>query len=88
MTRKPRTKNEEPIIEPNGAEQLVKATKELARILRIKEAQKRSPELSFFASPWSPPTWMKFPKAYNYGRLVDTEENLKAIVEGKRDFRF
>ena len=43
MTRKPRTKNEEPIIEPNGAEQLVKATKELARILRIKEAQKRQP---------------------------------------------
>ena len=46
----------------------------------IKEAQKRSPELSFFASPWSPPTWMKFPKAYNYGRLVDTEENFKAYA--------
>lgn len=46
----------------------------------IKEAQKRSPEISFFASPWSPPTWMKFPKAYNYGRLVQTEENLKAYA--------
>ncbi|MBR6562434.1 MAG: hypothetical protein IKK70_00670 [Clostridia bacterium] len=46
----------------------------------IKEAQKRSPEISFFASPWSPPTWMKFPKAYNYGRLIQTEENLKAYA--------
>lgn len=44
----------------------------------IREAQKRSKELQFFSSPWSPPTWMKFPKAYNYGRLVQTEENLKA----------
>lgn len=46
----------------------------------IKEAQKRSPELSFFASPWSPPTWMKFPKVCNYGKLVGTEENLKAYA--------
>lgn len=46
----------------------------------IKEAQKRSPEIMFFASPWSPPTWMKFPKAHNYGRLVQTEENLKAYA--------
>ncbi len=46
----------------------------------IKEAQKRSPELEFFASPWSPPTWMKFPKVYNYGRLVQTPENLKAYA--------
>lgn len=35
----------------------------------IKEALKRNPELKLFASPWSPPTWMKFPKAYNYGTL-------------------
>ena len=34
----------------------------------IREAQKRSPELTFFASPGSPPTWMKFPKVCNYGR--------------------
>ena len=27
----------------------------------IKEAQKRAPDIRFFASPWSPPTWMKFP---------------------------
>lgn len=46
----------------------------------IKEAQKRSKGLEFFASPWSPPTWMKFPKVYNYGRLVQSEENLKAYA--------
>ena len=46
----------------------------------IKEAQKRSSELMFFASPWSPPTWMKFPKVYNFGRLVQTDENLKAYA--------
>jgi len=46
----------------------------------VREAQKRSPNLTFFASPWSPPTWMKFPKVYNYGRLIQTEENLKAYA--------
>ncbi|OAS89495.1 MULTISPECIES: glycoside hydrolase family 30 protein [Metabacillus] len=35
----------------------------------IKEALKRNPDLKLFASPWSPPTWMKFPKAYNFGTL-------------------
>ena len=33
------------------------------------------------SSPWSPPTWMKRPKAYNYGRLVQTPENLKAYAK-------
>ncbi len=46
----------------------------------IREAMKRSPEINFFASPWSPPTWMKFPKVYNYGRLVQTEENLRSYA--------
>ncbi len=46
----------------------------------VKEAQKRSKDLKFFASPWSPPTWMKFPKVCNYGRLVQTEENLRAYA--------
>ena len=45
----------------------------------IKEAQKRSPEINFFGSPWSPPAWMKFPKVYNYGKLVQTEEKSKSI---------
>ncbi len=52
----------------------------------IKEAQKRSPEIEFFASPWSPPTWMKFPKVCNYGRLVQTPENLKAYALYLRKF--
>ena len=47
----------------------------------IKEAQKRSPAIRFFASPWSPPTWMKFPKAYNFGTLRWEEPVLKAYAE-------
>jgi len=35
----------------------------------IKEAVRRQPDMRFFASPWSPPTWLKFPKAYNYGKM-------------------
>jgi len=46
----------------------------------IKEAQKRSEKIEFFASPWSPPTWMKFPKVCNFGKLVQTPENLKAYA--------
>ena len=46
----------------------------------IKEALKRNPNMKFFASPWSPPTWMKTPKRYNGGVLTWTEENLKAYA--------
>ena len=46
----------------------------------VVEAMKRSPTLRFFASPWSPPTWMKHPPVYNYGRLIQTPENLKAYA--------
>lgn len=46
----------------------------------IREAQKRSPSIRFFASPWSPPTWMKYPAVYNYGKIVETEENLSAYA--------
>lgn len=35
----------------------------------IKEALKLNPDLKLFASPWSPPTWMKSPRTYNYGTL-------------------
>ncbi|MGB4661367.1 MAG: glycoside hydrolase family 30 protein [Mobilitalea sp.] len=35
----------------------------------IQEAMKYQPELKLFASPWSPPTWMKFPKVYNNGTI-------------------
>jgi len=46
----------------------------------IREAQKHQEAMQLFASPWSPPTWMKFPKAYNFGTLVQTEDNLKAYA--------
>ncbi|HEY3396105.1 MAG TPA: glycoside hydrolase family 30 beta sandwich domain-containing protein [Armatimonadota bacterium] len=38
------------------------------------------PETTLFASPWSPPTWMKFPQAYNHGTLVGTDQNLAAYA--------
>jgi glucosylceramidase len=46
----------------------------------IKEAQKYVPDMKMFASPWSPPTWMKYPKAHNFGTLIQTDENLKAYA--------
>ncbi|QDU70556.1 glycoside hydrolase family 30 protein [Mucisphaera calidilacus] len=46
----------------------------------IKAAIAQQPDLRLFASPWSPPTWMKQPKAYNYGTLVWNEQNLKAYA--------
>lgn len=46
----------------------------------IKEALQYNPELKLFASPWSPPTWMKFPKAYNYGTLRFEPEILQAYA--------
>ncbi|MBR6558149.1 MAG: glycosyl hydrolase [Clostridia bacterium] len=46
----------------------------------VKTAMKYSPDLEFMASPWSPPTWMKTPPVYNFGRLIMTEENLKAYA--------
>lgn len=52
----------------------------------IREAKRRSPGLMLFASPWSPPTWMKFPKVCNFGKLVQTEENLKAYALYFRKF--
>lgn len=35
----------------------------------INEAQKRQKDFSLFASPWSPPAWLKTKKAYNFGRI-------------------
>lgn len=52
----------------------------------IKEAQSRCPDMTFFASPWSPPTWMKYPQACNYGKLIQTDENLKAYAVYFRKF--
>lgn len=46
----------------------------------VKTALKHKPDIKFFASPWSPPTWMKHPKAYNYGTLRMEPEILKAYA--------
>jgi len=46
----------------------------------IKAAQKIQPRLELFASPWSPPTWMKFPKAYNHGTFIWKREYLDAYA--------
>lgn len=46
----------------------------------INHAKQYQPNLQLFASPWTPPTWMKFPKVYNFGRIVKTPENLQAYA--------
>lgn len=46
----------------------------------IREALQLNPDLKLFASPWSPPTWMKSPKAYNYGTLRWEKDILKAYA--------
>lgn len=47
----------------------------------IREAQKRQEDFKLFASPWSPPTWMKTHKAYNYGRIRLEEKVLAAYAQ-------
>jgi glucosylceramidase len=47
--------------------------------LRAAQAVSGKP-FTLFASPWSPPTWMKFPQVYNFGTLVWNERNLKAYA--------
>ncbi len=46
----------------------------------IDAAMRFMPKLALFASPWSPPTWMKFPKAYNHGTLIRQPEYLRAYA--------
>lgn len=46
----------------------------------IKEALMRQPEIMMFASPWSPPTWMKTKKVYNYGTLRMEDKVLDAYA--------
>jgi glucosylceramidase len=46
----------------------------------IKAALALRPDVKLFASPWSPPTWMKFPKAYNYGTLIWNPDILRAYA--------
>jgi len=46
----------------------------------IQAAMQRQPGLSLFASPWSPPIWMKTFKAYNHGRLRSEPAVLEAYA--------
>jgi glucosylceramidase len=46
----------------------------------IRTALNEAP-LTLFASPWSPPTWMKHPKAYNFGTLVWTPEMRRTYAD-------
>jgi len=47
----------------------------------IKEAQKHQPELKLWASPWSPPTWMKTNKHY---AMAMPSPRQAAVVNGLR----
>ena len=46
----------------------------------IRAAVSIQPNLRLFASPWSPPTWMKQPRAYNNGVLRWEPEILEAYA--------
>lgn len=45
-----------------------------------REGVSRRSDMILFASPWSPPAWMKFPKAYNHGTMRWEKENLEAYA--------
>ncbi len=47
----------------------------------INKAKEYSDQLVLFASPWSPPTWMKDPPVYNWGKLIQTPENMRAYAK-------
>lgn len=46
----------------------------------IREATKYQKDFTLFASPWSPPIWMKTKQAYNYGRIRREPEVLTAYA--------
>ncbi len=46
----------------------------------IRSAMEHQKNLTLFASPWSPPTWMKIPSVYNFGVLRWEEKILKAYA--------
>ncbi len=46
----------------------------------VKSALARRPDLTLFASPWSPPTWMKNPPVYNFGKLIAEPRYLDAYA--------
>jgi glucosylceramidase len=46
----------------------------------IRRAQALRNDLTMFASPWSPPTWLKSPPVYNYGTLIWEKRHLDAYA--------
>jgi glucosylceramidase len=46
----------------------------------IKAAVAINPALRLWASPWTPPTWMKDNKAFDGGNMVDNAQNLQALA--------
>jgi glucosylceramidase len=46
----------------------------------VRAARELQPDLTLFASPWSPPAWMKLPPVYNHGRLIRSPEILDAYA--------
>jgi glucosylceramidase len=46
----------------------------------IKKAQRIQPRIQIFASPWSPPAWMKNPPVYNYGTFIRERRYLSAYA--------
>ena len=53
---------------------------ETALLPYVREALKRRKDLKLFASPWSPPAWMKTNGRYNGGRLRPEERVLRAYA--------
>lgn len=47
----------------------------------LKSALALCPDMRLFASPWSPPAWMKTKKAYNFGRLCDDKRTRSAYAQ-------
>jgi len=46
----------------------------------LREALSRNPSIDLFASPWSPPTWLKNPPVFNFGRLRNDPASLDAYA--------
>lgn len=52
----------------------------------IKEALERQPDLKLWASPWSPPWWMKEEETKAGGHIEYTEENMAAYAQYFKKF--
>jgi len=46
----------------------------------LREALARQSKLELFASPWSPPVWLKSPPVHNFGTLIADERHLDAYA--------